>query len=493
MVSIKDVGENPRLILELLRKYWMLVLFTALLGLGTAFTYVKCATPLYTSSISLLIWNRDIAKSSTTLSTSITNNNDGGRGISETIRYNSLVSQSLLVAQRLVPAFRKLINSPVVEKAAAEKLYKQKFKKPLNYSFECKIKINSCIMDVYVTSPDPALASAAAVALTDSFSAEQERLMHVKYIQAITPASKPVFPSWPRKKIFLVLGLFFGLLTGSAIAFCIELLDITIKTSDDIKAFQLLPLGIIPMSSGIDTIYHTKKFEQHGDLHSVIEAIRVINTTIGFLRVNNPLKVLSVTSALPNSGKTTISIFLARAMGAAHKRVLIIDCDLRKPKVFKKLSLSGDNGLVQFLISPQGTDPKKFIHKNVFPGVDVMPNSLIPPNPTELLGAQQFKEMLEQLKEDYDCILLDCPPGLNMADAMVIGNVVDGIVLLLEAGHTKIKEVEHLMEQFGALRSKIIGVVLNKVTINSGKYSYYHYTGRYKDESSDKNEQSTHN
>lgn len=483
MVSIKEIGENPRIILVLLRKYWLLVLFTMLLGGGISFTYNQCVTPLYTSSISLLIWNRDIAQNSAG-NNSIAANRD--RQVNDSVRYNSLVSQSLHVAQRLVPAFLKLINSPVVEKAAAEKLYKQDFKDPLEYSFRCRVKMNSCIMDVDVISPDPKLAVAAAEALTKAFSAEQERLMHVKYIQAITPASIPDKPSWPRENLILLLGLFIGLLAGSAIAFCIELLDITIKTSEDIKTFNLLPLGIIPMASEIDTIYKAKKFEQHGDLHSVIEAIRVINTTIGFLRVNNPLKVISLTSALPNSGKTTITVLLAKAMGVTQKRVLIIDCDLRKPKLFKKLSLSGDNDLVHFLINHDATDLGEIIHKDVFPGVDVLPNHLLPPNPTELLGAQRFKDMLEKLKDDYDCILLDCPPGLNMADAMVIGNVVDGIVLLIEAGHTKTKELEHLLEQFGALRAKIIGVALNKVTVNNGKYSYYQYTSAYKRDSSDK-------
>lgn len=486
MVSIKEIGENPGIILVLLRKYWLLVLFTTLLGGGASFTYNQCVTPLYTSSISLLIWNRDIAHSRVEANNSIADSKD--RQVNDPVRYNSLVSQSLHVAQRLVPAFLKLINSPVVKKAATEKLYKQGFKDPLEYSFKCRIKMNSCIMDVDVTSPDPKLATAAAGVLTKSFSTEQERLMKVKYIQAIAPASIPDKPSWPKGKTILLLGIFLGMLLGVAIAFCIELFDITIKTSDDIKAFNLLQLGIIPVAAEIDTLYGTKKFEHHGNLHSVVEAIRVINTTIGFLRVNNPLKVISITSVLPGSGKTTVSVLLARAMGAAQKRVLLIDCDLRKPKLFKNLSLPRENGLVDFLINPDETDSKKFIHKGVFPGVDVMPNSLLPPNPTELLGAQQFKEMLEELKKDYDCILLDCPPGLNMADAMVIGNVVDGIVLLVEAGHTKIKELEHLLEQFGALRAKIIGTVFNKASNNNGKYSYYHYSSKNESKISDKTE-----
>ena len=479
MISIKDIGENPRLVLVLLRKYWMLIALTIFLATGSAFIYNQYATPLYTSSISLLIWNRDIARSSV-----VENNSDNA--INETIGYNSLVSQSLHVSQRLVPAFLKLINSSVVEEAAAKKLYEQKFKKPLDYTFKCKIKMNSCIMDVDVTSSNPLLATAAATALTVSFSTEQERLMHVKYIQAITPASIPDEPSWPNKKMILLLALFLGLLAGCVIAFCIELFDITIKASDDIKAFKLLSLGIIPLAPEIEKLYKTKEFEAHGNLHAVVEAIRVINTTINFLRVNNPLKVISITSVLPDSGKTTVSVLLAKAMGAEQKRVLLIDCDFRKPKLFKNLSLPRDNCLVKYLISPEDTDPKKFIYDNVFPGVDVMPNNLIPPNPTELLGSKQFKDMLEQLKEDYDCILLDCPPGLNMADAMVVGNAVDGIVLMLEAGHTKIKELEHLLEQFEALREKIIGTVLNKLSSNNSRYLYYQYSRKYKSKNLDK-------
>ena len=469
MVSFKDISENPRLMLVLLRKYWMLVLGTVLLSTGIAFIYCQYATPKYTSSISLLIWNRDLTKNRK-------NASKKNKGIEETISYSSLVAQSLNVSHRLTPAFMKLINSSVVTEATAKKLYKQNFKKPLNYKFKCKIKNNSFIIDVYVTSPDPLLAKAAAIALTQSFSEEQERLMNVKYIQAITSATLPDEPTWPRKKVVLLLGAFIGLLLGSAIAFCIELFDITIKTTDDIKAFKLLPLGIIPMISEISTSYKAKKYEQHGKMHSVVDALRVINTTISFLRVNNPLRIISITSVMANSGKTTISVLLARAMGASQKRVLIVDCDLRKPRLFNELSLPRENGLVDYLINPEENDPKKFVNKNVFPGVDVISNCIVPPNPTELLGLQRFKEMLEELKKDYDCILLDCPPGLNMADAMVVGNIVDGIVLIVEAGYTKLKELENLLEQFGALRNKIIGTVLNKVISNISKYSEYKFS-----------------
>ena len=480
MISIAKIIENPRLALALLRKYWLLVIFAVLIGSGIAFAYNQLATPKYTSKISLLIWNRDIDKINTISEKLIADKSAGNRSeVNEVMRYNSLVSASLQVANRLTPAFKKLINSSIVKEATDKKLLEKGFQEPLNYKVKCKVIMKSCVMDLSVTSPDAKLATAAANTLTECFSQKQQRLMNVKYIQAITPASVPVTPSWPRKNIILFLGMFGGLLAGVALAFCIEMTDITIKNNEDVKSLGLLTLGLLPRISNIDSLFAQKTFANKDNLHLIIDAVRVINTTIDFLRVDNPLKVVSVTSALPNSGKTTSAILLAKAMGATNKKVLIIDCDLRKPKLRKNLSLDNKKGLVDFLISAENTKPEDFIRKDVLQGVDIMDNSLIPPNPPELLGAERFRKMLDDLKKSYDCILLDCPPGLNMADAMVIGSIVDGIVLIVEAGHTKVKDIQHLLEQFGALGEKILGTILNKVALNNSKYSYYSYYGHY--------------
>ena len=483
MISIAKIMENPRLALVLLRKYWMLVIFAMLIGGGIAFTYNVLATPKYTSKISLLIWNRDIDKINSTNERLVTGkystNENEVNEVNEVMRYNSLVSASLHVSNRLAPAFKKLINSSIVKEATESKLVEKGFKEPFDYKFKCKVIMKSCVMDLSVTSANPKLATATANTLTECFSQAQQRLMNVKYIQAITPASVPKTPSWPRKNLLLFLGLFGGLLAGVALAFCIEMTDITVKNSEDIKALDLLTLGLLPRVSEVETLFHEKKFENKGNLHLIVDAIRVINTTIDFLRVDNPLKVISITSALPNSGKTTCAILLAKAMGATNKRVLLIDCDLRKPKLRKNLSLQESKGLVDFLISSEDTNPEDFIRKDVLHGIDVMDNSLIPPNPPELLGAERFRKMLDKLKESYDCILLDCPPGLNMADAMVTGSIVDGIVLIAEAGHTKIKDIQHTLEQFGTLKGKILGTILNKVALNNSKYSYYSYYGHY--------------
>jgi capsular exopolysaccharide synthesis family protein len=489
MISIAKIMENPRLALALLRKFWLLVLVAVLIGGGIAFAYNMLVTPRYTSKISLLIWNRDIDKITSASGRAVAGKKDSTiNEVNDVIRYNSLVSASLHVANRLTPAFKKLINSLVVKEATDKKLLERGFKEPFTYKIKCKVIMSSCVMDLSVTSTDSKLSTAAANALTECFSKEQQRLMNVKYIQAIAPASIPKSPSWPLKKLVLFLGMFGGLVAGCTLAFCIEQTDVTVKNSEDIKDLDLLTLGLLPQVSDVETLFHQKKFENKGNLHLIVDAVRVINTTIDFLRVDNPLKVISVTSALPNSGKTTNVILLAKAMGATNKRVLIIDCDLRKPKLRKNLSLDEGKGLVDFLISPDNAKPEAFIRKDILQGVDVMDNALIPPNPPELLGAERFRKMLDDLKDSYDCILLDCPPGLNMADAMVTGGIVDGIILIMEAGQTKIKEVQHLLEQFGALKGKILGTVLNKVKLNNSKYSYYSYYGHYgsKDFSSSK-------
>ena len=163
--------ENPRLALVLLRKFWMLVLFTVLIGGGIAFAYNELATPKYTSRISLLIWNRDIDKINSISERVITKKSTSSENdVNEVMRYNSLVSASLHVANRLTPAFKKLINSSMVKEATDKKLLEKGFNEPLDYKIKCKVIVSSCVIDLFVTSTDSKLATAAANTLTECFS-----------------------------------------------------------------------------------------------------------------------------------------------------------------------------------------------------------------------------------------------------------------------------------------------------------------------------------
>jgi capsular exopolysaccharide synthesis family protein len=397
--------------------------------------------------------------------------------VKEVMMYNSIVSQSLYLGQRLISDYTRIMNNHQVKKATNEDLIKKGFKPPLKYTFSCSVRRQSCIMEIDVVSPDSKLSAAAANSLVKAFINEQERLMNVKYAQAMHPATLPTSPFLPRKGINLIIGLLGGLLLGIGLAILWDYLDMTIKNPDDLRKMDLLPLGCVPYYPNIPDLYSMEENQITRRGNSILDAIRIINTTISFLKIDNPPKTLQVTSALPSSGKSTQVLLLAKIMGSNNKRVLIVDCDLRKPRIYKNLKLSTSTGLVNYLKDSECDDPNKYINSNIFPNVDIMTHGVVPPNPTELLTSKRFTDTILQLEDYYDCILLDSPPCSGMADAMVLGQSVDAIIIVVETGKTRIHHIARNMEQFDTLREKVLGAILNKV--NFKKNSEYYFSSDY--------------
>lgn len=471
----KDNIFDIAYILHLLVRHWILVLSMVLLGTAAAFCYNEFSTPLYKSQTALFTWNSSIAKAIKKVK-----ENSKSDEVKQISIYNGIISQSIHVGQRLISDYISIMNSPQVKVKADEELIKQGFKTPLKYRFSCEIKRVSCIMTITVVSPDKKLAVATANALTKAFKNEQERLMDLEYAQIMYAATSPKSPFRPSKGINLALGLFLGIFLGIGIAFLLDYLDMTIKSPDDLKKIDLLPLGMVPYYADIDKLHecdiHSSKSRHE---NSVLDAVRIISTTITFLRVDNPPKVIEFTSALPGAGKSTQVLLLGKIMGSNNKRILIIDCDLRKPRIYKNIKLPNNEGLVNYLTNSNCNEPVKYINSNIFPNVDLMAHGVIPPNPTELLGSKRFADMIEKVKNEYDCVILDSPPCSGMADAMVIGKTADAIVMLVDAGKTRIHDVVRNMEQFDTLKDKIIGAILNKINLKKSgeyyyKYGYYH-------------------
>lgn len=467
-------------ILYLFGKYWVLILSVTLIGIASAFLFNELCTPLYKSKISLFTWNRDIAAAITNIEKR--QENPQGDKVQEVMLYNNIISQSVYLGQRLIADYVNIMKSPYVKKVTDEDLIKQGFTSPLDYEFNCLTKTNSCIMTVEVTSPDRKLAPAAADSLVAALKNEQQRLMNIQYAQAMHSATVPEEPFFPSKKLDLLLGVLIGIFLGGLLAFVLDHLDVTIKTPDDLKTVNLLPLGCVPFYAEIDDLYNPNP-ESAKNLkrqeNSILDAVRIINTTISFLRVDNPPKIIELTSAMPGAGKSTHALLLAKIMGAEAKRVLIIDCDLRRPRIYKNIKIDAKAGLVDYLADNSCTEPGKYINKNVLPGVDLMAHGIIPPNPTELLGSKRFLDMITKLRTEYDCVILDSPPGIGMADTMVIGKSADAIIMIVDAGKTRIHEVVRNMEQFDTLRPKVLGAILNKVNYKKKSGYYYNYNYGY--------------
>lgn len=209
------------------------------------------------------------------------------------------------------------------------------------------------------------------------------------------------------------------------------------------------------------------------------EAYRTLRTNIQFSAVENQLKTLLVTSSQKSEGKSTTVCNLGVAFAQVEKKVLIIDCDLRRPKIHRYFELSNTCGLSNYLTSGIEVESVIFSTKE---GVDVIPSGTIPPNPAELLNSSKFKQTLEQLRDNYDMIILDSPPIGLVTDSGVIANKVDGTLFVVKSHHIDQRLAINSMKLLNNAGAKVIGTVLVAIPAdNKGYYGYQQYS--YEEES----------
>lgn len=201
------------------------------------------------------------------------------------------------------------------------------------------------------------------------------------------------------------------------------------------------------------------------------EAYRTLRTNIQFSGIDRNLKSIVITSSIAEEGKTTVAINLAFSISQIDKRVILIDSDLRKPKIHKELNLLNLSGLTTILA--ENLDYKLFVQSINGENLDVLTSGPIPPNPSELLGSKRMLLLLESIKEDYDMIIFDSPPAGIVADAAVLSTIVDGIILVCAAGKTEIGAIKATKASLDKVNANIIGVVMNKVPIKKSEHYYY--------------------
>lgn len=202
------------------------------------------------------------------------------------------------------------------------------------------------------------------------------------------------------------------------------------------------------------------------------EAIKTLRTNIQF--TGRDVKVILFTSCYPNEGKSDIIFQLAKEMGKAGKKVLVLDADIRKSVYVQRYKiLSNLNGLSQYLSGQM--DSKWLVYTTNFEGVDIIVAGPSAPNPSELLEEKAFDELLEEKRGEYDYILIDTPPMVNMADASIVARRCDGAVMVIESGIVSYKVAQKVVKQLQTTGCRILGAVLNKVDTKQDKY-YSHYS-----------------
>ncbi|MCK5545601.1 MAG: polysaccharide biosynthesis tyrosine autokinase, partial [Desulfobulbaceae bacterium] len=302
-------------------------------------------------------------------------------------------------------------------------------------------------------------------------------------IRVVDRAEVQRSPVKPNKKRNILLAIIVGLAMGTGISFFLEYLDNTIQYAEDIEQDLNLPyLGTIPMFTTENNSQNKPGNEliTAGSLNSVVsEAYRDIRTNILFSSVKATPQIILVSSALPLEGKSVTAANLAVTMAQAGSKVLIIDCDMRRPKIHKLFSIDMDRGISNLLTGDYNAG-RAIVHTKI-PNLDVLASGPGVPNATDVLGTKRFDDLLSALRKYYDNIIIDSPPATLLADAVVLSKSVDGIVLVVRAADTAKKIVKNGAEKFLNVGAKILGTVLNGVVLS--RYShYYRYSYYYSDE-----------
>ncbi len=283
------------------------------------------------------------------------------------------------------------------------------------------------------------------------------------------------FPSKPNRKLIIIIGFLLGAGLAVGYVFVKNYFDDTVKSPDDIEHRNINVLAWIPHFDSSIAGDQTVQFIVDKLPDSIpSEAFRALRTRIQFSRINTEsLKTILITSSAPQEGKTTIAVNLAGSFAHSKKKVLLIDCDLRKPSVHKLFEKEKVPGLIDYLVG--SVKLEEVLMKSKIQNLSFISSGTIPPNPAEMLDSQEMRNFLKQLREKFDLIILDSPPIIAVTDSEILTSMVDGTLLVVSSENTEIDMMERSVELIRRENTQFLGTVLNNFSYKSGYGSYYKY------------------
>lgn len=308
----------------------------------------------------------------------------------------------------------------------------------------------------------------------------------------VKPAVVPQAPIRPRTMTNVLLAAVVGAMIAIGAAFLIEYLDDTVKSPDDVTRV-----------SGLSTLGAIARLKDAGAERQLItwlqskapesEAYRTLRTNIQFSSVDKPIRTLIVTSSGPSEGKSTTSANLAIVMAQTGQKVILVDTDLRRPVLHKTLGVPNNAGITTALLAGEQADLRDYLQPTEIDNLMIMTSGPIPPNPSELLGSQRMKHVIDELSKLADIVIFDTPPVLVVTDAAVLGRQVDGVLLVADAGGTREQALAHAVAELRKTGTNVLGVAMNRLDNRSRGYYYYYYYYYYTDESGNRRRRSEPN
>ena len=352
----------------------------------------------------------------------------------------------------------------------------------LRENVKASAKPDTVLINVEVLDESPVRARDIANALSDEFVVMVRELetpedgarpdARVVVEQRASIPDHPVIPKTARN---IAIGLALGVLLGIGLAVLRDLLDNTVKDRETLEEITGVGLvGSIPLDKE-----RRKKpaISFDSDNSAIAEAFRKLRTNLQFLAVDNPPRVIVVTSSMPSEGKSTTAINIALALAEAEHNVVLVDGDMRRPKLDKYLDLVGSVGFSTVLSGRASLD--EVLQKTRFPGLTVLTSGAVPPNPSELLGSLAAKKVLSELRAHFDYVIVDSSPLLAVTDAAILAADADGVLIMARFGQTKREQLAHAVGNLKDVGAPLLGAVFTMTPARgSASYSYsYGYYG----------------
>ncbi len=438
--------------LAILRKYWISIVAVTLSGVAIAALASLLTKPTYTATTSLFF--------------TVQGSNPGE------------LLQGFTYAESQVSSYAQILTTPAVLQPVIDRLGLNVTPAELAPSVTAVTVSGTAIIEIAVESHEPALSASLAreigvqvVSTVESLSPTDSTGTRTVVATIVTPAAVPTTWTTPRVPLNLAIGLLVGLAVGIAQSVLRSTLDLAVRTEDDVaRATEHSVIAKIPFA---DDAAKNPIVMQSDPRSLIAEAYRRLRTNLQFLDIGGRTNSFVVTSSVAGEGKSTTSINVASTLAEAGESVLLIDADLRRPRIAPLLQLEDAVGLTTILI---GRATLSDVVQPLGSGkLHVLTSGEVPPNPTELLGSEAMARLLRDAVDTYDTVVLDAPPLLPVTDAALLSTLTGGALMVAGSGTVTIPQLRDALTALDRVKGTVLGIVLNKVRTadSNNHYEYY--------------------
>lgn len=392
----------------------------------------------------------------------------------DTYESRELTNIELLINSELITTYSSIAQNSKILKQTIRNLGLDMTEKQLLSQMKVSIVDESYIIEISISNTNPQKAMEITNELSNVFLKEIKEIYNLNNIGVVDEAQLPMQPYNIHHTKDMAIFLIAGMVISFAYIMIIYVFDNTLKKEEDIENYiHVKSLGSIP-------VYQDKNQEiiqSKNGKNYITECLNNIRTNILYMNSAKNAKTVLVTSCTPQEGKSWVSANIATSFAKTNKKVLLIDADMRKGRAHRIVKVKNTKGLSDYLQVMTGNVKKDirlgkdYIQETKIPNLHILPNGTIPPNPSELLGSSNMKELIALLKTAYDIIVVDAPPCKLVTDSILLSTIIDSTVLVVNAETTKIHELNEVKKSIQTVGGEIIGAILNKKKTKAKNYS----------------------